>query len=93
MTTHNCARCGCEMRDKGSLLCGACRAVLRSERQQHVIRHNEQPALGTPKKKRERKARAEAKQLNVNEVLKLAELNGISYGVAVARLKEGKLWR
>jgi hypothetical protein len=79
------------MRDKGSLLCGACRAVLRSERQQHVIRHNEQPQLGTPKKRRERKAKAEAKQLSVNEILRLAELNGISYGVAVARLKEGKL--
>lgn len=89
-TTHNCARCGCEMRDKGSLLCGTCRAVLRSERQ-HVIRHNEQPQLGTPKKKREHKRKAEKKQLSVNEILRLAELNGISYGVAVARLKEGKL--
>ena len=91
MTTHNCARCGAPMKDPQSLLCGSCRAVLRSERQQHVIRHNEQPALGTPKKKRERKKRAQEKQLSVNEILRLAELNGISYGVAVARLKEGKL--
>ena len=90
MTKHVCARCGAPMKDPQSLLCGSCRAVLRAERQ-HVIRHNEQPALGTPKKKRERKRKAEEKQLSVNEILKLAQLHGISYGVAVARLKEGKL--
>lgn len=91
MNGHACARCGAPLNEPMSTHCAGCRAVLRKEQRQHIIRHNEQPALGTPKKRREHRKRAEAKQLSVSEILKFAELNGLSYGVAVARLKEGKL--
>ena len=97
-----CKRCGTtfESGSHAARWCAECRIIITRERNRlydmtkrkpHVIKHEEQPNLASPEKRREHKARAEAVQMNMNEVLKIAEREHLSYGVAVARLRDGKL--
>ena len=57
---------------------------------EHIICHNEQPLLGTSKKIRKYKERAKRVEDSINEILKIASDDGISYGKAVEKLNGGK---
>ena len=96
MTEIHCARCGIELTDPDAMLCDSCRKVLAHsehvfEGRQHVVKHNDQPDLGSVKKRRKHRKSAEETQISINEILKIAEERNISYGKAVALLKGGKL--
>lgn len=58
---------------------------------EHTVKHGYHKRWDTPKDIRKRKKKAEAKQYTINQILKLAAEHGLSYGVAVARLEDGRL--
>ena len=85
-----CDRCGDIFEgEENELLCENCRAEKpRLKKGKHL---NEISDEQLSRKMAEYRRRAAASACGINDILRLAELNGISYGQAVARQKEGKL--
>lgn len=87
-----CTRCGVPLADPDELFCASCRAVLSREKpREHTIKHDEQPQFTSNKKKREHQKRELSCRMSINEICKIAAEHGISYGAAVAKMKDGKL--
>lgn len=57
----------------------------------HEPRHGFYCDFGSLERRKAHKKRARKSEKNIGDIVKLAQLNGMSYGQAVARLKEGKL--
>lgn len=87
-----CTRCGVPLADPDELFCASCRAVLSREKpREHTIKHDEQPQFSTNKRKREHQQRERNCRMSINEIIKLGEQHGLSYGQTVARMKDGRL--
>lgn len=94
-----CTRCGVVLHDPDALLCDKCRDILAREQNQpkgyhkrtHIVKHIEQPGLESRGKKKKHTANAALSEMSINDILKIAEREHLSYGVTVARLRDGKI--
>ena len=57
----------------------------------HETKHGYHKRWDKPDDIRKHKKKAEAKQYTINQILKIAAEHGLSYGVTVARLRDGRL--
>lgn len=85
-----CDRCGEIFEgEENELLCENCRAEQpRLKKGKHL---NEISDEQLSQRQAEYRKRAIASACGINDILRLAELNGISYGKMIAKLKDGKL--
>lgn len=58
---------------------------------EHTIKHGYHKRWDKPEDIKRHKKKAADKQYTINQILKIAAENGLSYGVTVARLRDGRL--
>ncbi|MBQ3330301.1 MAG: hypothetical protein IJG87_03885 [Ruminococcus sp.] len=85
---HTCERCGSKYKSKGKTAryCLDCPQEVQREK---AKKWNERARTAPPPKKKAVKPPEEHR--SIAEICKLAELNGITYGRAVALIEDGKL--
>ena len=84
-----CERCGAIFEGTADAeLCEKCRTELpRLKKGKHL---NEISDEQLSRRMAEYRRRAAASACGINDILRLAELNGVSYGKMIAKLKDGK---
>lgn len=89
-----CDRCGLIFEGtEGEHFCEGCRQLieLKISPEGHSTKHMEQHDLDSSAKRREYKKRAMTSEAKIRAIVKLGDLNGLSYGKTMAALREGKI--